>query len=88
VFVKGQLEIADKLCPGKSAINLETGWPSYAQECNGLACAGVQEQADAIAAITTEVGGKSVMFSFRDDKWKAPGAFGCEQSWGAIQLFG
>jgi exo-beta-1,3-glucanase (GH17 family) len=87
-FVKSQLEIADAFCPGKYAINCETGWPSYSTECNGLACGGVQEQADAIKSITEEIGGKSVMFSFTNDKWKPPGAFGCEQSWGAIQLFG
>lgn len=87
-FVKGQLELADNFCPGKYAINCETGWPSYSSECNGLACGGVQEQADAIKSLTEEVGGKSVMFSFANDDWKPAGQFGCEKSWGAIQLFG
>jgi exo-beta-1,3-glucanase (GH17 family) len=86
-FAKGQLEIAAALCPGKDAYNLETGWPSSADRCNGKACAGASEQAAAIKSIMAEIGGKSVMFSFKDDKWKKPGAFGAEQFWGTIQLY-
>jgi exo-beta-1,3-glucanase (GH17 family) len=87
-FAKGQLEIAGELCPGKDAYNLETGWPNAASRCNGIACAGPSEQATAIKGIMEEIGGRSIMFSFGDDKWKQPGDFGCEQHWGAIQLFG
>lgn len=86
-FARGQLEIAAALCPGKDAYNLETGWPSAATHCNGKACAGPAEQAAAIKSIMAEIGGKSVMFSFGDDKWKQPGEFGCEQHWGSIQLY-
>lgn len=86
-FAKGQLEIAEALCPGKDAYNLETGWPSAADRCNGKACAGKTEQAAAIKSIMAAIGGKSVMFSFGDDKWKAPGDFGCEQHWGSIDLY-
>jgi len=91
-LVKAQLELADNLCPGKYAINLETGWPSHADDghgnsCNGLACAGVSEQAIAIKSIAEHAGGKSVMFSFGNDAWKDPGFLDCERSWGAIDLF-
>jgi len=85
-FVASQLAIVDSLCSGKSGINLETGWPS-AGDCNGVACPGTSEQATAVAGITASAGGKSVMFSFVNDLWKDAGAFNCEQSWGAIQLF-
>jgi exo-beta-1,3-glucanase (GH17 family) len=85
-FVASQLAIVDSLCSGKSGINLETGWPS-AGDCNGAACPGTSEQATAVAGITSSAGGKSVMFSFVNDLWKDAGAFNCEQSWGAIQLF-
>ncbi|KUJ22758.1 glycoside hydrolase [Mollisia scopiformis] len=87
-FVASQLAIVDALCPGKYGVNLETGWPSFGTECNGAACPGTSEQAAAVKSITESAGGKSVMFSYTDDYWKEPGAFGCEQSWGAIQLFG
>jgi exo-beta-1,3-glucanase (GH17 family) len=85
-FVASQLTIVEGLCPGKGGINLETGWPS-AGECNSQACPSDQNQKVAIASILSEVGGKSVIFSFINDMWKSPGAFGCEQSWGAIHLF-
>lgn len=86
-FVASQLAIVDKLCSGKYGVNLETGWPSFGT-CNGVACPGTSEQATAVKSISDAAGGKSVMFSYTDDYWKEPGAFGCEQSWGAIQLFG
>lgn len=85
-FVASQLKLVDALCPGKYGINLETGWPSGGI-CNGIACPGASEQATAIKGITAAAGGKSVMFSYSNDEWKAPGQFDCEQSWGAIQLF-
>lgn len=85
-FVKSQLDIVDTLCPGKTGVNLETGWPS-AGTCNGNACPNPADQAIAVASIQAAAGEKSVMFSYVDDKWKQPGAFGCEQSWGSIHLF-
>jgi exo-beta-1,3-glucanase (GH17 family) len=85
-FVAGQLAIVESLCPGKSGINLETGWPS-AGSCNGAACPGQAQQAQAIAGIRAAVGGKSVMFSYINDEWKEPGPFGCERSWGISGLF-
>jgi len=85
-FVASQLNIVDGLCPGKYGLNLETGWPS-AGVCNGKACPGKAEQVTAIKGIEAAVGGKSVMFSMYNDLWKEAGAFGCEQSWGTIQIF-
>ncbi len=86
-FVASQLQIVDSLCAGKSGVNLETGWPSYATECNGAACASPANQKIAVEAILAAAGGKSAIFSFTNDLWKDPGAFGCEKNWGVIDLF-
>ncbi|CAL3962227.1 unnamed protein product [Diplocarpon coronariae] len=85
-FTASQLKIVDGLCPGKYGVNLETGWPAHGS-CNGLACPSPENQATAVKSISDAVGGKSVMFSYVNDYWKEPGAFGCEQSWGSIQNF-
>ncbi|POS83505.1 hypothetical protein EPUL_005553 [Erysiphe pulchra] len=84
-FVKNQLEIVERICPGKRGINLECGWPS-AGECNGKACPGMSEQETAVSSIQTFAGNTSVMFTFSNDKWKSPGAFHVEQSFGLIKL--
>ncbi|KAH7364140.1 putative beta-glucosidase btgE [Rhexocercosporidium sp. MPI-PUGE-AT-0058] len=86
-FVASQLKLVDDLCPGKQGLNLETGWPSAGNGCNGKACPGKDEQYKAIKGIEAAVGGKCVMFSMYNDLWKEAGAFGCEQSWGCIQIF-
>lgn len=86
-FVAGQLAIVETLCPGKTGIVTETGWPSNGSGCNGAACPGASEQATAVKSIQDAVGGKSVAFSYTNDLWKAAGDYGCEQSWGAIHLF-
>lgn len=85
-FANSELELADAICSGKTAINLETGWPS-AGTCNGLACPGVEEQKTAVASIVESCGGRVAIFSFTNDLWKAPGSFGAERSWGSIHLF-
>lgn len=85
-FVKSQLDMVESLCPGKSGINLETGWPS-AGNCNGLACPGKVLQSIAVQSIRSVIGGKSVMFSYVDDDWKSLGQFDCERSWGISSLF-
>ncbi|OLN81003.1 putative beta-glucosidase btgE [Colletotrichum chlorophyti] len=87
-FVKGQIELLESsgICGNKPALNLECGWPSGGS-CNGKACPGVSEQAIAIASIRELAGGKTVFFSFHNDEWKAPGACGCERTWGCGQLF-
>ncbi|RFU25653.1 hypothetical protein B7463_g10690, partial [Scytalidium lignicola] len=85
-FVASELALVNALCPGKSGINLECGWPS-AGTCNGKACPGPTEQATAIKSIVATVGESSVLFSYTDDTWKPKGDFDCEQSWGLIQLF-
>ncbi|GAB1311125.1 putative beta-glucosidase btgE [Madurella fahalii] len=85
-FVAGQLSLVENVC-GKPGYVMETGWPS-AGICNGVACAGQQEQREAIESIMNELGNKVVFFSFRDDPWKQPGACQCEQSWGCGSIFG
>jgi exo-beta-1,3-glucanase (GH17 family) len=85
-FTASQLKIVDGLCPGKTGINLETGWPSNGS-ANGKAVPGSSEQSTAVKSITESCGGRSVIFSYTNDLWKQPGEFGCEQSWGAVHLF-
>lgn len=85
-FVEGQLALIDAICPGKTGINLECGWPS-AGLTNGAAIPGKSEQATAISGIRSKVGSRTVFFSFHNDGWKEPGACGCEQSWGCGDLF-
>ncbi|KAF7867398.1 hypothetical protein EAF04_005481 [Stromatinia cepivora] len=85
-FALSQLELAESICPGLPAVNLECGWPS-AGDCNGLACPGTSEQSIAIASIIESCGGRTTIFTYTNDFWKAPGAFNAEQHWGAIHLF-
>lgn len=85
-FVASQLQIVEGLCEAKSALNLETGWPSGG-ECNGAACPSPENQKIAIEAILAAAGGQSALLSFANDMWKNPGAFMCEQTWGIIDLF-
>jgi exo-beta-1,3-glucanase (GH17 family) len=85
-FVKGQLDILDAICSGKTSFNLECGWPKSGI-CNGLACPGESEQAAALASIVSECGSRTVFFSSTDDLWKEPGDCGCENSWGCGSLF-
>ncbi|GES64885.1 cell wall glucanase [Aspergillus terreus] len=85
-FVQGQVDILEKICPGKDVINLETGWPSKG-EANGLAVPGTTQQSEAIKSLRNDVGALSVFFSFSNDLWKSPGAFDVEQYWGCIDQF-
>ncbi|KAM5356219.1 hypothetical protein ACJ41O_002865 [Fusarium nematophilum] len=85
-FVSGQLEILSGICQGNDVINLECGWPSRGN-CNGSACPGDSEQAEAIKSIRESCGDKTVFFSYEDDMWKEPGACNCEQSWGCKSSF-
>ncbi len=85
-FVAGQLKDLEKVCPGLSTYNLETGWP-HSGSANGLAVPGNSQQEEAIRGIQESAGGKSVFFSFIDDMWKEPGPLGVEQSFGCSHLF-
>jgi exo-beta-1,3-glucanase (GH17 family) len=85
-FVATEMTLLEAACPGKTAYNLETGWPS-AGNANGAAVPGSAEQKQAIDSIVAAVGGKSAIFSFEDDTWKTPGALGVEQYWGCADVF-
>ncbi|RCI11645.1 hypothetical protein L249_7231 [Ophiocordyceps polyrhachis-furcata BCC 54312] len=86
-FVAGQLDLLRKICPGhEDVINLECGWPTRGK-CNGKACPGKEEQAEAIKSIRKATGDKTVFFSYQDDMWKKEGECGCEQSWGTAASF-
>ncbi|KAF5026768.1 hypothetical protein F66182_1122 [Fusarium sp. NRRL 66182] len=85
-FVSGQLELLGDICEGNDVINLECGWPSSGN-CNGSACPGKSEQAEAIKSIRESCGDKTVFFSYEDDLWKPSGACNCERSWGCKSSF-
>jgi exo-beta-1,3-glucanase (GH17 family) len=85
-FVAGQLALVAAACPGKTAYNLECGWPSYGSS-NGAAVASPADQAAAIADIVDKAGDHTVVFSYDDDAWKADGAFGVEKFFGCAKLF-
>jgi exo-beta-1,3-glucanase (GH17 family) len=85
-FVKGQLDLLAGICKGNDVLNLECGWPTQGN-CNGSACPGESEQAEAIQSIRKSCGDKTVFFSVENDMWKDAGACGCEQSWGCIKSF-
>jgi exo-beta-1,3-glucanase (GH17 family) len=70
----------------KEAYNLESGWPSLGS-ANGLAIPGAEDQKVAIKSILEKAGGKTALFSYENDAWKAPGEFGVEQHWGCADLF-
>lgn len=85
-FVKGQLDILAKMCPGKEALNLECGWPNEGK-CNGAACASPSDQKIALDSIRKEVGDKSVFFSFKNDNWKQGDALDVERHFGCDSYF-
>ncbi|GAW15996.1 hypothetical protein ANO14919_054180 [Xylariales sp. No.14919] len=87
-FVKGQLDIIDKICNGKEGRIMETGWPSAGQAL-GLAVPGASQQAAAIKSIVKEVGDKAVIFSLTSDAWKDGNTqCQCEQHWGCASVLG
>jgi exo-beta-1,3-glucanase (GH17 family) len=86
-FVSSQLgDLASSCNNQKDAYNLETGWPSQG-DAFGLAIPGLNDQKTAISSIISSAGSKSVMFSFENDLWKAPGNLDVEQYWGCADLF-
>jgi exo-beta-1,3-glucanase (GH17 family) len=84
-FLSGQLKIVEDLC-GKTGYVLEAGWPNSGQ-ANGKAVPSYENQAIAIKSIEEAEPGRVVIFTYRNDHWKAPGAFGVEQNFGCAQLF-
>ncbi|KAI1105250.1 glycoside hydrolase family 17 protein [Jackrogersella minutella] len=85
-FVKGQLDIMDKICQGVDGIILETGWPSSGVAM-GLAVPGVSQQAQAIKSIVEECGDKAVLFSLTSDQWKdGTTSCQCEQHFGCASV--
>ncbi|KAF2187618.1 glycoside hydrolase family 17 protein [Zopfia rhizophila CBS 207.26] len=87
-FAAEQLEKAAAVCPEvakKGKYITEIGWPKSG-EANGNAVPGYAEQKIAIKSIVEKVGKEACLFSFQDDKWKNPGAFGVEQSFGCAEV--
>lgn len=85
-FARSEVDILEKICPGKDVLILETGWPSQGN-ANGAAVPGKAQQATAVKALAKEVGPQSVFFSFANDMWKDAGEFNVERYWGCINEF-
>lgn len=84
-FVLSEYQILKNIC-GKDVLNLETGWPTQGQP-NGVAVPGISQQQTAIRGIASTLGAKSVFFSYQNNQWTSPGAFGVEPFWGCVDLF-
>lgn len=84
-FVKSQLEIVQGIC-NKRAISLECGWPTQGN-CNGKACAGVAEQAEAIESVRGECGADVVFFTYGEAHWKGDSECGCEPYFDVAGVF-
>jgi exo-beta-1,3-glucanase (GH17 family) len=85
-FVSSQLSMVAAACPGKTAYNLECGWPNQGSP-NGKSIPGPSQQAAAMKDITSKAGDVTVVFSYDNDAWKAAGPFGVEQYFGCSSLY-
>ena len=89
-FVLNQLMILHKLCPGKSIVNLETGWPSAGDGCVDKACPDPEDQRKAILSLREldpRVQAVLTYFSWDNENWKGHGFDGVEAHWGLKDLF-
>lgn len=84
-FVKGQLQLVQKLCGTSNVIITETGYP-FSGSSNGLNVPSYENQQIAIQSILEELNGEVTILSYFNDLWKNPGPYGIEQSFG-IQSF-
>lgn len=82
LFVEKQIERVRSTCGGKKDVLItETGWP-HSGNSNGAAIPSLENQESALSLIKLKVGGKVFLFTMYNDKWKQPGAYNVEQSWG------
>ncbi|GMM34549.1 hypothetical protein DASC09_018740 [Saccharomycopsis crataegensis] len=65
----------------KNVLITETGWP-HSGDANGDAVPSVANQEAALTSIKKEAGASVFLFTVYNDKWKSPGAYNVEQSWG------
>lgn len=79
-FVNSQIQLAEDACPGKEAVNTESGWPHGGTQSFGASIASVDQQAAAISSIVKNAKHTTFLFSYSDDLWKPAGIeqnFGC-----------
>ncbi|KAF2093135.1 glycoside hydrolase [Rhizodiscina lignyota] len=85
-FVASQLELTGEQCPGKTAYNLECGWPSNGSP-NGEAVPGPEQQKEAIGGVLgSSAASHTVIFSFENDAWKGSGDYGVEPYFGCADI--
>lgn len=84
-FMISQVEVVKQACPGKRVMVVETGYPSSGNT-HGNQVPSQRNQAVALTQIFNALNGDVVMFTMHDDRWKQPGPFGVEQSFGMFHL--
>jgi exo-beta-1,3-glucanase (GH17 family) len=85
-FVNGQINEAKKSC-NKEVYVLEAGWPNSGN-VNGNAIPSPSEQRKAFDSIKGNCAmDHIVVFTYQNDYWKEPGAFGVEQNFGVSNIF-
>ncbi|KAL3231146.1 putative family 17 glucosidase SCW11 [Nakaseomyces bracarensis] len=84
-FVKGQVQIVQNACNTANVIVTETGFPSAGIQ-NGGNIPSPANQYIAIKSILDVMKQSVTILSAYDDKWKAVGPYGIEQSFGILQI--
>lgn len=84
-FVKGQVQLIQNVCGTANVVVTETGFPAAGKQ-NGGNIPSTQNQYIAIQSILNEMQQSVTILSAFDDKWKAVGPYGIEQSFGILQI--
>lgn len=85
VFVKGQVEIVQSVCPGMDIFVTETGYP-HGGDVNGNNDPTPENQLIALQSIFDDYGTDVTILTTFDDLWKQPGQYNIEQKFGMIDL--
>lgn len=86
-FVKGQLQLVQKICGTSNVFITETGYPSSGI-ANGKNVPSTENQQIAIKSILDELDQDVTILSYFNDLWKNPGPYGIEQSFGIQSIMG
>lgn len=82
-FVKGQIELIQKVCGTNNVVVTETGYPSAGIQ-NGGNIPTKENQLIAIQKILEATNQQVTILACFDDYWKAPGPYGVEQHFGVL----
>lgn len=84
-FIKGQLQLTQRICGTDDVVITETGYPSRGNT-NGRNVPSAENQRIAVQSILDELDKQVTILSYFDDLWKDPGSYGIEQSFGIESL--